>query len=43
MELRSLSDPLELRGLADRGEDDKEASGLLEDLQEAIFDYQVRS
>ena len=43
MKLWSLSDNPELRGLADRGQDGEEASGPLEDLQDALFDYQVRS
>ena len=41
--MQPLSEKPGLRRLADHVQDDEEISGLLEDLQEAIADYQVRS
>ena len=40
-QLQSLSEKPGLRRFADHVQDDEKVSGLLEDLQKAIFDYQV--
>ena len=42
-QLRLLSEKLELPQLTDRPQDDDDLFRPLDDLQEAIFDYQVRS
>jgi len=41
-QLRSLSEKPRLQRFADHAQDDEEVSGLIEDLREAISDYQVR-
>ena len=42
-QLQSLTENRGPRQLPDQVQDDEKISGLLEDLRETIFDYQVRS
>jgi len=42
-QLQSLKEKSSLRQFADHAQDDEDVTGLLEDIQEAISDYQVCS
>jgi len=42
-QLRSLQEKSSLQGFADHTQDDEDVAGLLEDVREAISDYQVCS